>query len=127
MAKVMTGVVASDKANKTIVVSVQRRKTHPLYKKQYTSSKRYQAHDEKNEAKIGDKVIISETKPISATKHFMLTKIVEKAQIKADETVDKVTAEETVVETGKVKAESKPKTVKPKAKTASKQESGEEE
>lgn len=94
MAKELTGIVASDKANKTIVVSVQRRKTHPLYKKQYTSSKRYQAHDENNEAKTGDKVIITETKPISATKHFVLSKIVEKTQIKSSETVDKVTAEE---------------------------------
>lgn len=94
MVKVMTGIVASDKGNKTIVVSVQRRKTHPLYKKQYTSTKRYQAHDEKNEAKVGDKVTISETKPISAHKHFVMTKIVEKAQIKANETVDQVTAEE---------------------------------
>lgn len=94
MAKELTGVVTSDKANKTIVVNVQRRKTHPLYKKQYTASKRYQAHDEKNEAKVGDKVIIIETKPISATKHFVLTKIVEKTQIKASETVEKVTAKD---------------------------------
>ena len=110
MAKVMTGVVASDKPDKTIVVTVQRRKTHPLYKKQYTSSKRYQAHDEKNEAKIGDKVTITETKPISAHKHFVLTKIIEKAQIKADETVDKITAEEPKEELKKeaVKAEAKP-------------------
>ncbi|MGZ6005208.1 MAG: 30S ribosomal protein S17, partial [Candidatus Saccharimonadales bacterium] len=75
-------------------VSVQTRKTHPLYKKQYTSTKRYAAHDEKNEAKVGDKVEIAETKPISATKHFTLTKIVEKAQIKASETVEKVTAKD---------------------------------
>ncbi len=109
MAKEMTGIVASDKGNKTIVVSVQRRKTHPLYKKQYTSTKRYQAHDEKNEAKVGDKVTITETKPISAHKHFVMTKIVEKAQIKANETVDKVTAEE-VEEPKEVKAE--PKTAK---------------
>jgi small subunit ribosomal protein S17 len=94
MAKVMTGIVASDKGNKTIVVSVQRRKTHPLYKKQYTSTKRYQAHDEKNEAKVGDKVTITETRPISASKHFVLSMIVEKTQIKANETVDKITAEE---------------------------------
>ena len=93
MAKLMNGIVASDKGNKTIIVSVQRRKTHPLYKKQYTSTKRYAVHDEKNEARVGDKVTIAETKPISATKHFVLTKITEKAQIKADETVDKVTAE----------------------------------
>ena len=104
MPKLMTGTVVSDKADKTIVVSVQRRKTHPLYKKQFTSTKRYQAHDAKNEAKIGDKVEIVETKPISATKHFILSKITEKAQIKADETVDKVTAEE-VKKDGETKEE----------------------
>ena len=110
MAKVLTGIVASDKTDKTIVVNVQRRKTHPLYKKQYTSSKRYQAHDAKNEAKIGDKVTITETRPISATKHFELTAIVEKAQIKADQTVDKVTAEP--VEEAKPTKNEKPKAKK---------------
>lgn len=81
MAKSFTGVVASDKGNKTIVVTVQNRKTHPLYKKQYTVSKRFMAHDEKNEAQVGDKVLIEETRPISANKHFKLVKIVERAGV----------------------------------------------
>ena len=81
MAKSLTGVVASDKGNKTIVVTVQNRKTHPLYKKQYTVSKRFMAHDEKNEAQVGDKVLIEETRPISANKHFKLVKIVERAGV----------------------------------------------
>jgi small subunit ribosomal protein S17 len=81
MAKSLTGVVASDKGNKTIVVTVQTRKTHPLYKKQYTVSKRFMAHDEKNEAQAGDKVLIAETRPISAQKRFRLEKIVERAGV----------------------------------------------
>ena len=58
MAKKLIGTVVSDVQDKTIVVKTVRRITHPLYRKQYTSSKKYQAHDEKNEAQIGDKVSI---------------------------------------------------------------------
>ena len=81
MAKNFQGVVTSDKGDKTIVVLVETRKTHPLYKKQYTVSKKFMAHDEKNEAKPGDKVIIAETRPISKRKKFILTKIVTKATL----------------------------------------------
>jgi small subunit ribosomal protein S17 len=81
MAKSFTGVVASDRGDKTIVVTVQTRKTHPIYKKQYTIGKKFMAHDEKNEAKVGDKVVISETRPISRQKRFKLDKIVEKAGV----------------------------------------------
>lgn len=81
MAKTMTGIVASNKGDKTIIVLVSTRKTHPLYKKQYTMGTRFAAHDEKNEANEGDKVIIEETRPISATKRFKLRKIVERAGI----------------------------------------------
>lgn len=77
MAKTMTGVVSSDKGDKTIVVTVQTRKTHPIYKKQYSFSTKFMAHDEKNEAKVGDKVIIAETRPLSARKRFILEKVVE--------------------------------------------------
>lgn len=78
MAKTFVGVVTSDKADKTIVVTVVTRKTHPIYRKKYISSKKFMAHDEKNEAKSGDKVSIVETRPISANKHFRLEKIIEK-------------------------------------------------
>lgn len=81
MAKTMTGIVASNKGNKTIVVSVITHKTHPIYKKKYLVTKRIMAHDEANEAQVGDKVIIAETRPISANKHFSLEKIVETAAI----------------------------------------------
>lgn len=79
--KMLTGKVVSNKTNKTIVVLVETRMTHPIYKKQYTRSARIAAHDETNEAKLGDKVTIVETRPISATKHFKLQEIVAKAAI----------------------------------------------
>lgn len=81
MSKSFVGFVTSDKSNKTIVVTVVTYKIHPIYKKRYISSKKFHAHDEKNEAKIGDKVSIIETKPISSTKHFNLEKILAKAAI----------------------------------------------
>ena len=81
MAKSITGIVSSDKADKTIVVTVRERKSHPLYRKQYTVSKKFTAHDEKNEAHIGDRVIITETRPISKRKSHKLEEIVERAGV----------------------------------------------
>lgn len=81
MARILTGTVVSDKSDKTIIVSVETRKTHPIYKKQYMESKRFAAHDEKNQAHVGDKVSIVECRPVSASKHFMLSKIEAKAGI----------------------------------------------
>ena len=80
MAKTLTGVVTSDLRDKTITVTVTSRETHPLYRKQYTVSRKYTAHDEKNEAKKGDKVSIVETRPISKTKSFTLSKVIEKSR-----------------------------------------------
>ena len=80
MAKTLTGVVSSDAADKTITVTVTSRETHPLYKKQYTVSRKYAAHDEKNEAKKGDVVLIKETRPISKRKSFTLESVVEKSR-----------------------------------------------
>lgn len=98
MAKTFTGVVTSDRGDKTIVVSVSTRKTHPIYKKQYSVSKKFMAHDEQNEAKSGDTVTVAETRPISARKHFILVKVVERAAIRheepaAEEVVDLPTKE----------------------------------
>lgn len=81
MARVLTGNVTSDKGDKTIVVSIHTRKTHPIYKKQYSVTQKIMAHDEKNEAKEGDRVEVTECRPLSARKRFTLTKIVEKAKI----------------------------------------------
>lgn len=93
MAKTLTGVVVSDRGDKTIVVSVTTHKNHPLYRKAYVTSKKFMAHDEKNEAKQGDTVVIAETKPLSARKRHTLYKVVERAAITAAESVEAVTAE----------------------------------
>src|SRR5476649_2735105 len=84
MAKTFVGTVSSNKGDKTIVVTVHTRKTHPLYRKQYTVSKKFMAHDEKNEAETGDKVSIVETRPLSARKHHVLERIIEKPLLRAD-------------------------------------------
>lgn len=90
--RTLTGVVTSAKRDKTITVTVTSRETHPLYGKQYTVSRKYTAHDEKNEAGEGDTVTIIETRPISKTKSFELSKIVEKSrgsiEIKEEELVE---------------------------------------
>jgi len=66
----LKGVVTSDKMNKTVVVSVTRVKAHKKYLKQYNVSKKFKAHDENNEFKEGDEVVIEESKPLSKTKHW---------------------------------------------------------
>lgn len=78
--KVRIGVVVSDKADKTITVSVQRQEVHPKYGKIIRLNKKYKAHDEKNESRIGDTVRIMETRPLSKTKCWRLVEIVEKAK-----------------------------------------------
>jgi len=78
--KSMTGTVTSDKMEKTITVSVETVKQHPLYKKTIKTSKKYKAHDENNEAKAGDVVRIMETRPLSKDKRWVLTEIVQKAK-----------------------------------------------
>ena len=67
-----TGFVTSTKMQKTIVVTIDTYKTHPKYQKRYKSSRKFYAHDEKGLAKLGDVVTISETRPLSATKRWML-------------------------------------------------------
>ena len=80
MAKTLTGIVTSDVRDKTITVTVTSRETHPLYGKQYTVNRKYTAHDAENKAQEGDKVSITETRPISKTKSFVLTNIEEKSR-----------------------------------------------
>ena len=79
--KVLRGVVVSDKMDKTIVVEIDIEKSHPLYGRHVKFSNKFKAHDENNEAKIGDTVEIMETRPLSKDKHFRLVKVVEKAVI----------------------------------------------
>ena len=74
------GNVVSDKMDKTIVVAVGHHYKHPLYKKILRKVKNFKAHDENNEAKIGDKVLISETRPLSKTKRWRLVEIIKKAE-----------------------------------------------
>ena len=78
--KSMTGTVVSDKMDKTIVVAVDFTYKHPLYKKILRKLKKYKAHDENNGARIGDKVLISETRPLSKTKRWKLVEIIKKAE-----------------------------------------------
>lgn len=84
MSKTIIGKVTSNKANKTIVITAQTRKTHPIYKKQYIINSKYMAHDEKNEAEVGDKVAIIESRPISARKRFILSEIIERPKLRED-------------------------------------------
>ena len=78
--KKLRGYVVSDKMDKTIVVEVEDRVKHALYGKVLRRNKKVKAHDEENTAGIGDLVVISETRPLSATKRFRLVEIVEKAK-----------------------------------------------
>ena len=78
--KVRQGVVVSDVNDKTIVVQIKERKAHPIYKKMMTSTKKFHAHDENNEAHIGDTVRIMETRPLSKMKRWRLVEIIEKAK-----------------------------------------------
>lgn len=78
--KTRTGKVVSDKMDKTIVVAIETRVKHPLYKKIMKRSTKFKAHDENNSAKIGDSVKIMETRPLSKDKRWRLVEITEKAK-----------------------------------------------
>lgn len=78
--RMLTGRVVSDKMDKTVTVLIERRVTHPLIGKVITRSKKYHAHDEKNEFHEGDLVMIEETRPISKTKAWRVTKLIEKSR-----------------------------------------------
>ena len=80
MRKVKVGKVVSDKMDKTMVVAVEDSVKHPLYKKIVKRTKKLKAHDEKNECKIGDRVEIMETRPLSKDKRWRLVEIVERAK-----------------------------------------------
>ncbi|GAB08116.1 30S ribosomal protein S17 [Gordonia amarae] len=74
------GYVVSDKMQKTIVVELEDRKSHPLYKKIIRTTSKVKAHDENGDAGVGDRVRIMETRPLSATKHWRLVEVLEKAK-----------------------------------------------
>jgi small subunit ribosomal protein S17 len=131
MAKQLIGIVSSSKSDKTIVVTVHTRKTHPLYRKQYTVSKKFMAHDEKNEAQPGDKVAIVETRPLSARKRHTLDRIIEKPALRADSLAATKTDEPdkpaTKAKAEKPAEEAKPAKAAPKAKKSDDAEAAEEE
>ena len=113
MAHTLVGTVTSDKRDKTITVSIVNRETHPLYRKQYTKTRNYTAHDEKNEAKVGDRVEIAATRPLSKTKAYTLVKVLERShgtvELKEDvntvETPEKVGADKVAKATEAEKGE----------------------
>ena len=78
--KVREGLVVSDKMDKTIVVEVEDRVKHPLYGKVMRRSSKLKAHDEQNTAGVGDRVLVMETRPLSATKRWSLVEVVERAK-----------------------------------------------
>ncbi len=83
--KVRTGIVVSDKMDKTIIVRVERMAEHPLYGKRIKRAKKYAAHDANNECKMGDEVRIRETRPLSKTKRWELVEITRKAPVFGNE------------------------------------------
>lgn len=78
--RMLVGTVVSDKMNKTIVVSVARRKVHRLYKKYVNATKRVKAHDEQEDARVGDLVRVMEARPMSKTKNWRLVEVIERAR-----------------------------------------------
>lgn len=79
--KVKVGIVESDKMEKSVSVRVTRHAMHALYGKRTVTSKKFIAHDENNEARVGDKVLIEECRPLSRTKHWKIVRIIERAPI----------------------------------------------
>ena len=92
--RTVQGVVASDKNDKTIVVLVETHRRHPKYGKRVKYGKKFYAHDERNEAKVGDTVTIMETRKLSATKRFRLVSIDKKAELSVKEAEAELKAEE---------------------------------
>ncbi len=86
--KELVGIVTSDAMNKTITVSVERLKYHPLYKKGVKRTKKYKAHDEENKAKTGDLVRIRECRPLSKTKRWRLIEIIQSADVLKKKAID---------------------------------------
>lgn len=98
--KELVGVVTSNAMQKTITVSVERLKFHPIYKKGIKWTKKYKAHDEENKAKVGDLVRIRECRPLSKTKRWRLVEIIKSAEVlrKRLDTVEPLTVEEELAE-----------------------------
>ena len=130
MAHTLIGTVTSDSRDKTITVSIVSRETHPLYRKQYSKTRKYTAHDEKNEAKKGDRVEIAAHRPISKTKAYTLVKVIEKARgaVELKEDVNTVIEEKKVGadEIARAKAAAEAAEAEAKETKAAKAEKGED-
>ena len=132
MAHTLIGTVTSDARDKTITVSIVSRETHPLYRKQYSKTRKYTAHDPNNEAHVGDRVQIAMSRPISKTKSYTLVKIVEKSrgavELKEDVNkayeAEKVGADE-IAKAKKAEAEAAAKAAKVEADEAAKADEAE--
>lgn len=105
MAKTLIGTVSSTAPNKTIVITIQTRKTHPIYKKQYTVTSKYMAHDEENACKVGDRVSIIETRPLSARKRYILQNILQRAVLTKEDKDAITTSAEDAMATEPVETE----------------------
>ncbi len=128
MAHTLIGTVTSDKRDKTITVSIVSRETHPLYRKQYTKTRKYTAHDEKNEAKVGERVEIAMTRPISKTKAYALVKVIERSHgtVELKEDVNKAYEAEKIGADEIAKAEAAEKATKEAEEEAEAEAEGEE-
>ncbi len=122
MAHTLIGTVTSEKRDKTITVSIVSRETHPLYRKQYSKTRKYTAHDEKNEAHKGDRVEIAMCRPISKTKAYTLVKVLERSHgsVELKEDVNKVDLPEKVGADKIAKAEAEKAAEKAKEATEAK-------
>ena len=78
--KTRVGIVVSDKMDKTITIAIERKVSHPIYKKYFKKTTKLMAHDEKGECRVGDKVKVMETRPLSKNKRWRMVEIVEKAK-----------------------------------------------
>ena len=78
--KTLSGIVVSDKMEKSVVVSVERLVKHPVYQKYIRRKSKFMAHDEGNECRIGDRVLLTETRPLSKQKRFNVSKVLEKME-----------------------------------------------
>ena len=83
MSRVLHGVVVSDAMDKTVVVAVKTTKEHPVYRKKYKVTTKFKAHDEKNEYKVGDLVEITESRPMSREKHFVVARKISVTEVEA--------------------------------------------
>ncbi|HUC19920.1 MAG TPA: 30S ribosomal protein S17 [Candidatus Polarisedimenticolaceae bacterium] len=81
MARILRGTISSNKMDKTVVVTVDRVKEHPLYRKKYSASTKFKAHDEDNSCKMGDVVEISETRPVSRDKRWIVTRVISSSEV----------------------------------------------